>query len=43
MAKDAAIIDPLMHGLRSKGLKKGSVSRILPRRDAAEGTYLTVR
>lgn len=28
MADDAAIIDPLMHGLRSKGLKKGSVSLV---------------
>lgn len=28
MADDAALIDPLMHGLRSKGLKKGSVSLI---------------
>jgi len=28
MADDAATIDPLMHGLRSKGLKKGSVSLI---------------
>ena len=28
MTEDAAIIDPLMHGLRSKGLKKGSVSLV---------------
>ncbi|MBI3690928.1 MAG: APC family permease, partial [Mycolicibacterium aromaticivorans] len=28
MAEDAAIVDPLMHGLRSKGLKKGSVSLV---------------
>ncbi len=28
MADDAAIIDPLMHGLRAKGLKKGSVSLV---------------
>ncbi|AQT82150.1 amino acid permease [Mycolicibacterium litorale] len=28
MAEDAAIIDPLMHGLRAKGLKKGSVSLV---------------
>lgn len=28
MADDAATIDPLMHGLRSKGLKKGSVSLV---------------
>ncbi|GAY15928.1 APC family permease [Mycobacterium sp. shizuoka-1] len=28
MADDAVTIDPLMHGLRSKGLKKGSVSLV---------------
>lgn len=28
MADDAVSIDPLMHGLRSKGLKKGSVSLV---------------
>ncbi|MCV7176800.1 APC family permease [Mycolicibacterium sphagni] len=28
MPEDAAAIDPLMHGLRSKGLKKGSVSLV---------------
>ncbi|WP_396930873.1 APC family permease [Mycolicibacterium sp.] len=28
MEQDAATVDPLMHGLRSKGLKKGSVSLV---------------
>ena len=28
MAQDSATVDPLMHGLRSKGLKKGSVSLV---------------
>ena len=28
MADDPAVVDPLMHGLRSKGLKKGSVSLV---------------
>ncbi|MGY4708066.1 APC family permease [Mycolicibacterium sp. CBM1] len=28
MADDAGIVDPLMHGLRSKGLKQGSVSLV---------------
>ena len=26
--EDPAIVDPLMHGLRAKGLKKGSVSLV---------------